>query len=536
MPIKRDFKFGDDARSAIERGVDILAESVASTLGPKGLNVMIQKPHGPPLMTKDGVSVAKECFLPDIHEDMGAQIVREAAARTAIEAGDGTTTATVLAHAVYKDGLRLIRAGLNPVDIVNGIDLATEAVLQEIESFVTPVSTVEELASVATISANGDSEIGSFIAEAMDLVGRDGVITVEDSHDHNTTLTQVSGYQFDRGWVAPQFQTDRARGIAVLDQPFVLVTSQRLSNLNAIAEMLQVIAENGRSIVIIADQVEHYALVALIENAMKGLIKVCAVNAPGFAGPKRLEALTDIATLCGTRVFGPMDRLDVVTVNDLGFAGRVIVSQGDTTILSPEGDADAIEARIAEIRAQAESASSEYDREVLTKRAAALSGGVAVIRVGARTEVALKEKKARVEDALCAARAAAEAGIVPGGGVTLVRARECLNRLTVSNTALRHGVEIVYRACAAPLTRIVTNAGQDPFRIIHTITSETEIADYGWDGSVDRFGSMLEFGILDPAKVTLTAFKNAMSVARMLLTTQVMIAMREDPADFLPPR
>lgn len=516
---------GEESRGAILRGVNQLADAVKVTLGPKGRNVVIDKKFGSPTITKDGVTVAKEIELKDPLENMGAQMVREVASKTSDVAGDGTTTATVLAQAIFKEGVRTVAAGANPMALKRGIDKAVEKVVEEIKNMAQPVSG-DSIAQVGTVSANGDTKIGEIIAEAMDKVGKDGVITVEESKTMDTTLEVVDGMQFDRGYLSPYFVTDPDRMEAVLDEPMILINEKKVSSMRDLLPILEQVAKMGRPLLIIAEDVEGEALATLVVNKLRGTLNVAAVKAPGF-GDRRKAMLEDIATLTGGKVISEDlgIKLETVTIEDLGNAKRITIDKDNTTIVDGNGDASVIEGRVKTIRNQIEETSSDYDREKLQERLAKLVGGVAVIKVGAATETEMKEKKARVEDAMHATRAAVEEGIVAGGGVALVRAGKVLDDFTANEHDMDEqvGVKIIRRALEEPLRQIVQNAGQEGAVIVGKIRDNDQ-PSYGFNAATEEFGDLVAQGVIDPAKVTRTALQNAASIAGLMLTTEAMIA------------
>ncbi|MEF2148445.1 chaperonin GroEL [Aquilutibacter rugosus] len=528
----KDIRFGEDARAKMLRGVNVLANAVKATLGPKGRNVVLDKSFGAPTITKDGVSVAKEIELADKFENMGAQMVKEVASKTSDNAGDGTTTATVLAQAFIREGLRAVAAGMNPMDLKRGIDQAVTAAVAELKNLSKPSSTSKEIAQVGTISANSDSNIGDLIAQAMDKVGKEGVITVEDGSGLENELDVVEGMQFDRGYLSPYFVNNQQSMAAELDDPFILLHDKKISNVRDLLPVLEGVAKAGKPLLIIAEDVEGEALATLVVNTIRGIVKVCAVKAPGF-GDRRKAMLEDMAVLTGGTVISEEVglQLDKATINDLGRAKKIQVSKENTTIIDGAGNGGDIEARIKQIKAQIEETSSDYDREKLQERVAKLAGGVAVIKVGAATEVEMKEKKARVEDALHATRAAVEEGIVPGGGVALLRAKAAIAGLKGANEDQNHGIQIALRAMEAPLREIVTNAGEEPSVILNRVVDGS--GSFGYNAATGEFGDMLEFGILDPTKVTRTALQNAASIAGLMITTEAMITeapKAEEPA------
>ncbi|HSK70310.1 MAG TPA: chaperonin GroEL [Pyrinomonadaceae bacterium] len=516
---------GEDSRSAILRGVNQLADAVKVTLGPKGRNVVIDKKFGSPTITKDGVTVAKEIELKDSLENMGAQMVREVASKTSDVAGDGTTTATVLAQAIFKEGVRTVAAGANPMALKRGIDKAVEKVVEEIKNLAKPVSG-DAIAQVGTVSANGDKTIGNIIAEAMDKVGKDGVITVEESKTMDTSLEVVEGMQFDRGYLSPYFVTDPERMEAVLEEPFILINEKKISNMRDLLPILEQVAKMGRPLIIIAEDVEGEALATLVVNKLRGTISVAAVKAPGF-GDRRKAMLEDIAILTGGKVISEDlgIKLESITLEDLGRAKKVTIDKDNTTIVEGAGEGDTIQGRVGTIRNQIEQTTSDYDREKLQERLAKLVGGVAVIKVGAATETEMKEKKARVEDAMHATRAAVEEGIVPGGGVALVRAGKILQDYKIDSEDADEeiGVSIVRRALDEPLRQIVQNAGKEGAVIVEKIR-ESDSASFGYNAATEKFEDLVEAGVIDPAKVTRYALQNAGSIAGLMLTTEAMIS------------
>ncbi|MFO0298962.1 MAG: chaperonin GroEL [Pseudomonadota bacterium] len=523
--------FGDDARHRMVRGVNILANAVKVTLGPKGRNVVLERSFGAPTVTKDGVSVAKEIELKDKFENMGAMMVREVASKTSDNAGDGTTTATVLAQAIVTEGMKYVAAGMNPMDLKRGIDKAVLASVEELKKLSKPTTTNKEIAQVGSISANSDQSIGDIIAKAMDKVGKEGVITVEDGKSLDNELDIVEGMQFDRGYLSPYFINNPDKQIAVLDNPFVLLHDKKISNIRDLLPVLEQVAKAGRPLLIVAEEVEGEALATLVVNSIRGILKTCAVKAPGF-GDRRKAMLEDIAILTGGTVIAEETgmTLEKATLADLGQAKRVEIAKENTTIIDGAGKAVDIEARVKQIRIQIEEATSDYDREKLQERVAKLAGGVAVIKVGAATEVEMKEKKARVEDALHATRAAVEEGIVAGGGVALLRARQAIGALKGDNHDQDAGIKIVLRAVEQPLREIVGNAGDEPSVVINQVLSGK--GNYGFNAATGQYGDMIEMGILDPTKVTRTALQNAASVAGLMLTTECMVA--EAPKDEAP--
>lgn len=519
---------GEDSRAAILRGVNQLADAVKVTLGPKGRNVVIDKKFGSPTITKDGVTVAKEIELKDSLENMGAQMVREVASKTSDVAGDGTTTATVLAQAIFKEGVRTVAAGANPMALKRGIDKAVALVVEEVKRLAKPV-TGDDIANVGTISANGDTKIGEIIAQAMDNVGKDGVITVEESRTMDTTLEVVDGMQFDRGYLSPYFVTDADRMEAVLDEPMILINEKKISNMRDLLPILEQVAKMGRPLLIIAEDVEGEALATLVVNKLRGTLNVAAVKAPGF-GDRRKAMLEDIATLTGGKVISEDlgIKLETITVDDLGKAKRVTIDKDNTTIVDGQGDAGAVEGRVKTIRNQIEETTSDYDREKLQERLAKLVGGVAVIKVGAATETEMKEKKARVEDAMHATRAAVEEGIVAGGGVTLVRASKVLEGFTIEGDQDEIiGVNIIKRAVEEPLRQIALNAGKEGAVIVEKIRAE-DSETFGFNAATEKFEDLVAAGVIDPAKVSRTALQNAASIAGLMLTTEAMISELPD--------
>ncbi len=516
---------GEESRAAILRGVNQLADAVKVTLGPKGRNVVIDKKFGSPTITKDGVTVAKEIELKDSLENMGAQMVREVASKTSDVAGDGTTTATVLAQAIFKEGVRTVAAGANPMALKRGIDKAVAAVVEQIGLNAKPVKS-DDIANVGTVSANGDTKIGEIIAEAMDKVGKDGVITVEESRTMDTTLEVVDGMQFDRGYLSPYFVTDADRMEAVLDEPMILINEKKVSNMRDLLPILEQVAKMGRPLLIIAEDVEGEALATLVVNKLRGTLNVAAVKAPGF-GDRRKAMLEDIATLTGGKVISEDlgIKLESITLEDLGNAKRITIDKDNTTIVDGQGSGEAVEGRVKTIRNQMEETSSDYDREKLQERLAKLVGGVAVIKVGAATETEMKEKKARVEDAMHATRAAVEEGIVAGGGVALVRASRVLDEFNTDSEDMDEniGVTIVRRALEEPLRQIAQNAGMEGAVIVGKVR-EGEGENFGFNAATEKFEDLVAAGVIDPAKVTRTALQNAASIAGLMLTTEAMIA------------
>lgn len=518
----KDVMFGIDARSKLVTGVNTLANAVRTTLGPKGRNVVIQKPYGGPSVTKDGVSVAREIELADPIENMGAQMIKQVASRTADNAGDGTTTATVLAQAMVHEGTKLVTAGMNPMDIKRGIDRATTALVAELDNISRPCSTQTEIEQVGTISANSDTTIGKLIADAMERVGTTGVITVEDGKSLQDELEVVEGMQFDRGYLSPYFVTDQERQAVELDNPLVLLVDKKVNNIKEMLPVLEHVAQTSRPLLLIAEDVEGEALATLVVNNMRGIVKVCAIKAPGF-GDRRKAMMQDIAILTDAVLITSDIGLDLekATSEHLGQAARVEITKDATVIVDGAGSRDVIEERISTIQTQIDATESDYDREKLQERLGKLSGGVAVIKVGGATEVEQKEKKDRIDDALHATRAAVEQGIVPGGGVALLRAKQSLQALTVTNPEQQAGVDIVLKAVESPIRQICSNAGDSADVVVATILSGTD--NYGYDASSASYGDMLELGIIDPTKVTKTALVNAASVAGMLLTSECSI-------------
>jgi chaperonin GroEL len=524
----KEVRFGDDARSKMVRGVNILANAVKATLGPKGRNAVLEKSFGAPTITKDGVSVAKEIELKDKFENMGAQMVKEVASNTSDEAGDGTTTATVLAQAIIREGLKAVASGRNPMDIKRGIDKAVTAATEEIKKLSKPCKDTKAIAQVGTISANSDESIGKTIAQAMEKVGKEGVITVEEGSGLQNELDIVEGMQFDRGYLSPYFINQQGSQTTELEKPFILLVDKKISNIREMLPVLEGVAKAGRPLLVIAEDVEGEALATLVVNNIRGILKVAAVKAPGF-GDRRKAMLQDIAVLTGASVISEEVglQLEKATLSDLGQAKKIVVEKENTTIIDGAGKASDIKARVESIRKQVEEATSDYDKEKLQERVAKLSGGVAVIKVGAATEIEMKEKKARVEDALHATRAAVEEGVVPGGGVALIRALKALDKLEGANEDQTVGIRILARSIEEPLRQIVENAGEDAAVVLNQVKAGK--GAYGYNAATGEYGDMLEFGILDPAKVTRLALQNAASVAGLLLTTEVMIA--EAPKD-----
>ncbi|MCH4549706.1 MULTISPECIES: chaperonin GroEL [Rhizobium] len=529
----KEIKFSTEAREKMLRGVDILANAVKATLGPKGRNVVIEKSFGAPRITKDGVSVAKEIELEDKFENMGAQMVREVASKTSDVAGDGTTTATVLAQAIVKEGAKAVTSGMNPMDLKRGIDLAVGAIVAELKANARKISNNSEIAQVGTISANGDAEIGRFLAEAMEKVGNDGVITVEEAKTAETELEVVEGMQFDRGYLSPYFVTNADKMRVEFEDPYILIHEKKLSNLQSMLPVLEAVVQSSKPLLIIAEDVEGEALATLVVNKLRGGLKIAAVKAPGF-GDRRKAMLEDIAILtAGTVISEDLGiKLESVTLDMLGRAKKVSIEKENTTIVDGAGAKTDIEGRIAQIKAQIEETTSDYDREKLQERLAKLAGGVAVIRVGGSTEVEVKEKKDRVDDALHATRAAVEEGILPGGGVALLRAVKALDNVKTANGDQRVGVEIVRRAVEAPARQIAENAGAEGSVIVGKLREKSEFS-YGWNAQTGEYGDLYAQGVIDPAKVVRTALQDASSIAGLLVTTEAMIA--EKPKKDAPP-
>lgn len=526
-PVK-DLQFKTQARDSINRGVNALANAVMVTMGPLGRNVVIQRSWGSPTITKDGVTVAKEVELEDAFENMGAQMVKEVASKTSDQAGDGTTTATVLAAAVYREGLKAVVAGMNPMDIKRGVDKAVAAIVESLAKVSKPCKNTTAIKHVATVSANADEAIGQIIAEAMDKVGKDGVITVEEGKGLTNELEFVEGMQFDRGFISPYFVTNQQSMAVEFDSPYLLLVDKKISNIRDLVPILEAVAKAGRPLLIISEDIEGEALATLVVNNIRGTIRVCAVKAPGF-GDRRKAMLQDIAVLTGAQVISEEigKTLEGATVQDLGSARRVIVDKDNTIVIDGSGKQPEIEARVASIRAQIQDTTSDYDKEKLQERLAKLSGGVAVIKVGATTELEMKEKKARVEDALHATRAAVEEGVVPGGGVALVRSIEVIKNLKGANADQDMGISIVRRAIEEPLRQIVTNAGYEAAVVLEKVINNK--GNYGFNAATGEYGDMIDMGILDPTKVTRTALQNASSIASLMLTTECMIAEKPKP-------
>jgi chaperonin GroEL len=534
----KDVKFSADARERMLRGVDILANAVKVTLGPKGRNVVLDKSFGAPRITKDGVTVAKEIELEDKFENMGAQMVREVASKTSDQAGDGTTTATVLAAAIVKEGVKGVAAGMNPMDLKRGVDLAVEAIVEDLKKHSKTITSNDEIAQVGTISANGDAEIGRFIADAMKKVGNEGVITVEEAKSLETELEVVEGMQFDRGYISPYFVTNADKMRVELEDPYILIYEKKLSALNDFLPLLEAVVQAGKPLLIIAEDVEGEALATLVVNKLRGGLKVAAVKAPGF-GDRRKAMLQDIAILTGgTAISEDLGiKLDHVKLDMLGKAKKVMIDKENTTIVNGAGKKKDIEGRVAQIKAEIEETTSDYDREKLQERLAKLAGGVAVIRVGGATEVEVKERKDRVDDAMHATRAAVEEGILPGGGVALLRAVESLKRVKAANEDQKHGVDIVRKAITTPARQIAINAGEDGSVVVGKIT-DNETYAYGFDAQSGGFGNLVSKGIIDPTKVVRIALQDGSSIAGLLITTEAMVAekpKKETPMPAMPP-
>jgi chaperonin GroEL len=524
----KELLFSTDARAKLKQGIDQLANAVAITLGPKGRNVVIDKKFGSPTVTKDGVTVAKEIELSDPIENLGAQMLKEVATKTSDLAGDGTTTATVLAQAIFREGLKNVTAGANPMELKRGIDRAVEAVVEQLRSISVPSTGKKEITQVGTISANNDKEIGNLIAEAMGKVGKDGVITVEEAKGLETTLETVDGTQFDRGYLSPYFVTDPEKMEAILDDPYILIHDKKVSSMKELLPLLEQVAQNGKPMLLIAEDVEGEALATLVVNKLRGTLKVVAVKAPGF-GDRRKEMLRDIAVLTGGQVISEELglKLENVTLEGLGRAKRVVIDKDNTTIIDGKGKAEEVQGRIAELRNAIEKSSSDYDREKLQERLAKLAGGVAIINVGAATETEMKEKKARVEDALHATRAAVEEGIVPGGGVALLRAQSALDRIKGTEDE-KTGVAIIRRALEEPIRLIAENAGAEGSIVVSRV-KESKDKNFGYNAATDTYEDLVKAGVIDPTKVTRTALQNAASIAGLLLTTEcVLVETRED--------
>jgi len=519
----KDVKFHDSARAKIVAGVNVLADAVKVTLGPKGRNVVLERSFGAPTITKDGVSVAKEIELQDRFENMGAQMLKEVASKTSDIAGDGTTTATVLAQSIVQEGMKFVAAGMNPMDLKRGIDKAVESVVEELKKLSKPCTTNKEIAQVGAISANSDATIGDKIAQAMEKVGKEGVITVEDGSSLEMELEVVEGMQFDRGYLSPYFINNGDKQMSLLETPYVLLHDKKISNIRELLPVLEQVAKAGKPLLIVAEDVDGEALATLVVNNIRGILKTCAVKAPGF-GDRRKAMLEDIAILTGGTVIAEEVGLSLekVTLNDLGQAKRIEIGKEETTIIDGNGDAKAIEARVKSIRKQIDEATSDYDKEKLQERVAKLAGGVALIKVGAATEVEMKEKKARVEDALHATRAAVEEGIVAGGGVALIRARAGLAKLKGDNLDQEAGIKIVLRALEEPLRWIVANAGDEPSVVLNKVVEGK--GNFGYNAQTSQYGDLMEMGVVDPTKVARCALQNAASVAGLILTTDAMVA------------
>lgn len=526
--------FGNDARSRMVNGVNVLADAVKVTLGPKGRNVVLERAFGGPTITKDGVSVAKEVELKDKFENMGAQMVKEVASKTSDNAGDGTTTATVLAQAIVDEGMKYVAAGMSPMDLKRGIDKAVAAAIEQLHSLSKPTTTSKEVAQVGAISANSDHEIGDIIAEAMEKVGKEGVITVEDGKSLHNELEVVEGMQFDRGYLSPYFINNPDKQVALLENPYLLLVEKKISNIRDLLPILEQVAKSGRPLLIIAEDIEGEALATLVVNSIRGVLKTVAVKAPGF-GDRRKAMLEDIAILTGGIVISSDVglTLEKATLAELGSAKKVEVNKESTTIIDGAGKEDQIEARVKQIRAQMEETSSDYDREKLQERVAKLAGGVALIKVGAATEVEMKEKKARVEDALHATRAAVEEGVVAGGGVALIRAKQAIKEIKGDNPEQDAGIKIVLRAMEEPMRQIVRNAGDEPSVVVDRVANGK--GNFGFNAQTGEYGDMIEMGVLDPTKVTRTALQNAASVASLILTTECMIADMPEDKPAMPP-
>jgi chaperonin GroEL len=524
----KDLHFGVDARTQLKRGVDALADAVKVTLGPKGRNVVIDKKFGSPTVTKDGVTVAKEIELDDPVQNMGAQMVKEVATKTSDLAGDGTTTATVLAQAIFREGLKNVTAGANPMALKRGIERAVELVVEHLRSLSVPTAGKKEITQVGTISANNDKEIGKLIADAMDKVGKDGVITVEEARGLETTLETVDGMQFDRGYLSPYFITDPEKMEAVMEDAYILIHDKKISAMKDLLPILEKVAQTGKPLMILAEDIEGEALATLVVNKLRGTIKVAAVKAPGF-GDRRKEMLRDIAVLTGGNVISEEVgfKLENATVNDMGRAKRIVVDKDTTTIVDGRGETDAIQGRIAEIRVAVDKTTSDYDREKLQERLAKLAGGVAVINVGAATETEMKEKKARVEDALHATRAAVEEGIVPGGGVAMVRAQVVLDKVRGFSDDEKIGVDIVRRALEEPLRMIAQNAGMEGAIVLAKV-KESKDPNFGYNAQTDTYEDLVASGVIDPTKVARTALQNAASIAGLMLTTEAVVVEQKE--------
>jgi chaperonin GroEL len=532
----KELRFSQEARNAILKGVNILADVVKVTLGPKGRNVILEKSFGSPTVTKDGVTVAKEIELEDKFENIGAQMVKEVASKTSDTAGDGTTTATVLAQAIYREGSKVVAAGANPMDVKRGIDLAVEEVIKELKKLSKPTKDQKEISQVGKISANNDETIGNIIAEAMNKVGKEGVITVEEAKGMETTLDVVEGMQFDRGYLSPYFVTDPEKMVAVLEDVYILLNEKKISNMKDMLPILEQIAKMGKPLLILSEDVEGEALATLVVNKLRGTLKCCAVKAPGF-GDRRKAMLEDIAILTGGRMISEDlgIKLENIKLNDLGRAKRITIDKDNTTIVDGAGDKDDIEARVKQIRAQIEETTSDYDREKLQERLAKIIGGVAVINVGAATETEMKEKKARVEDALNATRAAVEEGIVPGGGVAYLRCLSALDKMKLEGD-MKMGVDLVKRALEEPIRQIANNAGQEGSVVTEKVRNEK--GAFGFDAAQDEYTDMIKAGIIDPTKVVRLALQNAASVASLMITTEAVVAEKPEkkaPYPAMPP-
>ncbi|WP_075431631.1 chaperonin GroEL [Buchnera aphidicola] len=518
----KDVKFGNEARIKMLRGVNVLADAVKVTLGPKGRNVVLDKSFGPPSITKDGVSVAREIELEDKFENMGAQMVKEVASKANDAAGDGTTTATLLAQSIVNEGLKAVAAGMNPMDLKRGIDKAVISAVEELKNLSVPCADTKAITQVGTISANADEKVGGLIAEAMEKVGNDGVITVEEGTGLENELEVVKGMQFDRGYLSPYFINKPETGLVELDNPYILMADKKISNVRELLPILEAVAKSNKPLLIISEDLEGEALATLVVNSMRGIVKVSAVKAPGF-GDRRKEMLQDISILTGGSVISEelAMELEKSSLEDLGQAKRVVINKDSTTIIDGNGDKHAINSRITQIRQQIQEATSDYDKEKLNERLAKLSGGVAVLKVGAATEVEMKEKKARVEDALHATRAAVEEGVVPGGGVALVRVAEKISRINGQNEDQNVGIRVALRAMEAPLRQIVANSGEEPSVVTNNVKDGH--GNYGYNAATDEYGDMISFGILDPTKVTRSALQYAGSVAGLMITTECMV-------------
>ncbi len=531
----KDVKFSDEARHRMVRGVNILADAVKVTLGPKGRNVVLDKAFGSPTVTKDGVSVAKEIELEDKFENMGAQMVKEVASQTSDVAGDGTTTATVLAQAIVREGMKAVAAGMNPMDLKRGLDKAVIVAVKDLQKLSQPCADTKAIAQVGTISANSDENIGTIISDAMEKVGKEGVITVEEGSSLENDLDVVEGMQFDRGYLSPYFVTNQQNMQAELEDPFILLHDKKVANIRDLLPVLEGVAKAGRPLLIIAEDIEGEALATLVVNSIRGIVKVCAVKAPGF-GDRRKAMLQDIAILTGGQVISEEVGLSLekTTLDDLGSAKRILITKENSTIIDGAGSHDDIQARVDQVRTQIEDATSDYDKEKLQERVAKLAGGVAVIKVGAATEVEMKEKKARVEDALHSTRAAVEEGVVPGGGVALLRACNAMDKLKGDNPDQDMGIDIARRAMEEPLRQICANAGDEPSVVLNKVQEGEGV--FGYNAAIGEYGDMLEMGILDPTKVTRSALQNAASVAGLIITTEAMVAelAKDDAAGGMP--